>query len=90
MITREQCRGCYDDHYNIAGNSCSGDRCWHAKSGRMVTRYAIGTWTVPTQPKAFREIRVPSCYHRDGEHYYEKLPDFVRIEDVVRRKPGAA
>lgn len=87
MIALESCRGCYDDHYNLPGNSGDG-RCWHAKTGRMVTRYAIGTWTVPTQPGAFREVRVPSCYHRTGEQYYDRLPDFVRVEDVVRRKRG--
>lgn len=84
MIPLARCSGCRDDFYN------NGTRCWSAKTGRMVTRYAIGTWTMPSQPGAFTEVSVPSCYHRDGTHYYDRVPDFVKSEDIVRRGRAVA
>ncbi len=35
---------------------------------------------------AFTEVEVPSCYNRNGSHYYTSLPDFVKTEDVIRSK----
>lgn len=83
MITREQCRGCEDDFYNHAGRSSSG-RCWSAESGTMKVRFRLGTWTLPASPRAFTEMEVPSCRREKGFHFYDKLPDFVKAEDVVR------
>jgi hypothetical protein len=88
MISLEQCSGCRDDFYN-GHNSLNVKRCWNAKTGRMVTRYRIGTWTRPTEPKAFTEVRVPSCFNQTGEHFYDRLPNFVKLEDVVRRTKTA-
>lgn len=85
MIERAQCLGCNDDFYNQPGNAGSGDRCWSAESGVMKTRYRIGTWTAPTERKAFAEEQRPSCYRVKGAALYDKLPDFVKAEDVVRR-----
>lgn len=84
MITKEACRGCREDFYNTRGD---GQRCWSAESGKMVTRYRLGWWTRPTEPGAFTEVLVPSCYRQPGTAaYIERLPDFVRQEDVVRKK----
>lgn len=88
MITREQCRGCNDDFYNGRTNIGGDDRCWSAKGGRMAKRYAIGTWTAPTVPFAFTEVRVPSCYRQKGTHYTDKLPDFVKLSEVASRPTG--
>lgn len=85
MIKLEQCRGCRDDFYN--GNNPMGvARCWYAEDGRMVTRYRIGTWTRPTEPGAFTEVRVPSCYRQDGQHFSATVPAFVRAEDIVKER----
>lgn len=86
MIKIEACSGCRDDFYN--GSRGMNGRCWHAKTGHMVTRYRIGTWTTPTTPRAFAEVRVPSCYHQQGAHFYDRLPDFVKRADVVRKQKG--
>lgn len=80
----KHCNGCRDDFYNRSELSPDG-RCWHRQTAKVITRYAIGTWTAPTQQGAFTEVRKPDCYHQPGTHYYNKLPDFVRREDVVRR-----
>src|ERR1043166_2205618 len=70
----KHCRGCRDNFYN--GNNPMGvQRCWMLKTAKMVKRYRIGTWTVPTEPGAFTEVKGLSCFHRDGEHYNEKLPE---------------
>lgn len=82
MITREQCRGCEDDFYN-SDRSTTG-RCWSSETGKMVTRYQIGTWTEPARPGAFTEVKRPSCYRQKGSAFYDKLPSFVKAADVVR------
>lgn len=85
MIDDRHCRGCTDDFYN-GRNPAGVQRCWHLSSAELVTRYRIGTWTMPASPGAFTEVEVASCYRRVGEHFYARLPDFVRAEDVVRRR----
>lgn len=84
MISRDECRGCRDDWYNASGHSLNG-RCWHAASGTMVTRYRIHRDMLPARHGAFTEVLVPSCRHEDGFYFYEKLPDFVKASDVIRR-----
>lgn len=81
----QHCLGCRDDFYNDK-NPMGIKRCWGLKTAKMVTRYKIGTWTRPTEPFAFREVRVFNCYHQDGCSYYERLPDFVKRDEVVRRR----
>lgn len=76
------CLGCRDDFYNDK-NPIGVKECWGLKTAKLVTRYRIGTWTRPTEPGAFTKCRVLSCYHAKGEHYYEKLPDFVKQFDVI-------
>ena len=78
----KHCAGCRDDFYNDK-NPMGVKRCWGLKTAKMVTRFQIGTWTVPTQAYAFTKVKGLSCYHRDGEHYYAKLPDFVDREKVA-------
>ena len=87
MNTDEKCRGCRDDFYNIdpAGSVLAvGGKCWHLAKATLVTRYRIGYWTEPTVPRAFTEVEVPNCYRQKGFAFYEKLPDFVKLSDVVR------
>ncbi len=85
MIPLARCSGCRDDFYNRK-NPLGVSRCWFAKTGRMVKRYATGTWTMPASKGAFTEVRVPSCYNRTGTHYTDRLPHFVKAEDVIRSK----
>ena len=84
----KHCHGCEDDFYN-GHNPMNVKKCWGLKTARLITRYRIGTWTVPTQSGAFTEVKAPTCYHAKGEHYYEKLPSFVKSEDVNRLKRNA-
>lgn len=86
MIPRNECSGCHDDFYN------SGEqRCWSAKSGKMLTRYSIHFMTAPTEKGAFTEVRKPSCYRQVNRNvFYNALPDFVRLEDVIRRRTTQA
>jgi hypothetical protein len=89
MISREECHGCRDDHYNLPGNSTEG-RCWSAKTATLETRYRIYYLTAPTQQGAFTEVTVPSCYHQaNGYVFYKRLPDFVRPEMLNRTKRKA-
>ena len=78
----QHCLGCRDDFYNDK-NPMGVKRCWGLKTAKMVTRYEIGTWTAPTEPFAFTERKTLSCFHADGRHYYEKLPDFVKKTEVA-------
>ena len=33
------------------------------------------------------EVRRPSCYHQVNDHcFYNELPNFVKLEDVIRRR----
>lgn len=90
MITLDACRGCHDDFYNQPGHALDGKRCWSAKSGEMVTRYKIGTWTQPDAKGAFTKVRVPSCYRQPSQYaYYTSLPDFVKVSDLNRAKRSA-
>lgn len=77
------CIGCRDDFYN-GKNPMGVQRCWGLKTAKLVKRFRIGTWTRPDQPGAFTECKVLNCYHAKGEHYYERLPDFVKRKDVIR------
>lgn len=79
-----KCRGCRDDFYN-GHNPMGVKKCWGLKTAKMVTRYEIGTWTQPDRPGAFTEVRGLSCWHAEGTHFYEKLPSFVKPEDVNRK-----
>lgn len=81
-MDQKHCIGCRDDFYNDK-NPMGVKKCWGLKTAKMVTRFRIGTWTQPTQPYAFTKCKVPSCFHRDGEHYYEKLPSFVKAKEVA-------
>ena len=80
-MDKSHCAGCHDDVYNHGLGGAT--ECWSLKSAEVLTRYAIGTWTAPTQPGAYTEVRKPSCYGRTGTHYHDRLPDFVRREDVI-------
>lgn len=78
----KHCAGCRDDFYNDH-NPYGVKECWGLKTARMVTRYRIGTWTRPTEPGAFTKVKKLNCFHRNGEHYYECLPYFVKAKDVI-------
>jgi hypothetical protein len=80
MIPREACAGCYDDFYNRPES-----RCWSAKTGKMVTRYAIHYLTEPTRKGAFTKVKKPSCYRQvNANVYYDSLPSFVKPSDLNR------
>jgi hypothetical protein len=82
MIPREQCYGCHDDFYN-AGDA----RCWSAKTGRMKIRYQLHFMQVPTEKGAYKKVRRPSCFHKVNSYvFHDRLPDFVKLSDVVRSK----
>ena len=88
----DMCRGCRDDFYNDK-NPYGVKRCWLFKDARVVTRWSIATWTMPTQPGAFTEVVVLNCRHGDGLHYADKLPphaiDPVRLRAVGTTKEPA-
>lgn len=88
MKTTDACRGCEDDFYNDR-NPLGVKRCWHVDTAQIVTKYRIGTWTTPTTPGAFTRVRVPGCYRKKGQHYCEKLPDFVKPKDVRRERSAS-
>jgi hypothetical protein len=81
-MDQKHCHGCRNDFYN-SDRGLHG-KCWSLDKARMVRRYRIGTWTTPTTKGAFTEVLAPNCYHGNGVHFVERLPDFVRLEDVVR------
>ena len=77
----KQCVGCEDNFYN-GHNPMGIQECWCLPDARLVTRYKIGTWTRPTDQGAFTKVRVFQCRHEKGQHFYFKLPDFVKESDV--------
>lgn len=83
-MDQKHCLGCEDDFYN-GKNPMGVKQCWGLKTAKILTRYEIDTWTTPTQRGAFSEVKKPNCYHAKGQHYYEKLPSFVKPSDVARR-----
>lgn len=90
MIPVEKCHGCRDDFYNGRQNVGGSTRCWSAEKGTMVKRYRIHYMTAPTEPRAFTEVTVPSCYHQANGYVFQKtLPDFVKASDVVRQNRTA-
>ena len=86
MTDKDQtpCRGCHDDFYNGRQNF-TGNECWNLKTAKLVKRFRIGKWTVPTEPGAFEETRVYNCRSEKGFAFYDKLPDFA--VDVRRKTP---
>lgn len=85
-MTREEHWRCDACGARIDIEDRADSRCWSAKSGRMRTRYAIHYMTAPTEPRAFAEVRKPSCYRQSALVFYDKLPDFVKLKDVVRKE----
>lgn len=91
MSKQDYCRGCRDDFYNDH-NPLGVKRCWSLKDAKVVKRWRIGTWTRPTQPGAFVEVKTLSCHHAPGQYaHYEQLPACA-VDPVLlaRRTKGAA
>lgn len=80
-MDKTNCRGCVDDVYNGG----LADECWSFKRAQIVTRYRTGIWTLPDSKGAFVEMRVPTCYRQKGYSFSDRLPDFVRAENVIRK-----
>lgn len=81
----KHCGGCRDNFYN--GNNPMGvQECWALKTAKLVTRFRLGTWTRPTEPYAFTQMKRLNCYSQDGQHFYEKLPSFVDKTKVGTEK----
>lgn len=78
----KHCSNCREDFYNQPGNSQKG-RCWMLESAKVVTRYRLHWWTAPTVPGAYTKVITNSCHNEPGQYgFYERLPDFVKPEDV--------
>lgn len=82
-MTKAACSGCEDNFYN-GRNPYGVTECWNFKSAKLKRRYRTDTWTLPTTPGAFTEVLVPNCYRQKGVHFSDSLPNFVKLEDVVR------
>ncbi len=75
MAKQEYCVGCRSDFYNHRTGFDGATKCWSLKDAKVVTRYRIGWWTVPTQPGAFTKVKTLSCHHAPGQYgLYEQLP----------------
>lgn len=88
MIGKDKCGGCRDDFYNDH-NPLGVKECWSLKTAKMVTRWKIGTWTQPTQPGAFMEVKVPNCYRQSGSSFQDRLPSCA-IDPIRLRANGTA
>jgi hypothetical protein len=84
----EMCRGCVDDFYN-GRNPLGVKRCWSFRDAQVVTRWATGTWTIPTTPGAFTEVAILDCRREKGTHYTSKLPPFAEAPVRIRRSKDA-
>lgn len=88
MLNVKHCTGCRDNFYN-GRNPYGVQECWMRRDAKLVTRFETGTWTMPESPGAFTEVRVPNCYHKSGSHYSDRLPSFVKRENVNWRRKRA-
>lgn len=77
------CVGCRDDFYNHGGRGLGGGRCWNLKGAKLVTRFRIHRDAMPAHHGSFEQMKVFACKNGEGWFYYEKLPDFVKLEDVI-------
>lgn len=79
--SRALCAGCRDDFYNTA----MPKGCWSFPKAKVVKRYAIGTFTLPTTPGAFTRVWTLDCKRCPGrEVYSEKVPSFaVDVRDLT-------
>ena len=78
--SKSLCVGCRDNFYNN-NNPLGAKECWGYKSAKVVTRYRIGTWTLPTEPGAFTKVKTLSCHHAPGQYgHYDKLPSCAAKE----------
>lgn len=59
MIKLNHCSGCHNNYYN--------PNCWSRKSGKLVSRIAIGV-DEPPPYRNKRKIKVPSCWHGGGSN----------------------
>ena len=65
----KHCSGCYDDHYNIPGNTFSGDCCWSLETMKLIKRKEIHISQVP--PWNQKPRLMPKCYHKPQYVYVE-------------------
>ncbi|KKL64549.1 hypothetical protein LCGC14_2163890 [marine sediment metagenome] len=80
------CVGCRQDFYN--GNNDLGiSQCWTLDKARLVKRWRLGWWVVPTVAGAFVEVQTYNCHHEPGRYAFEKeLP--VHAVQPVRLTEG--
>lgn len=78
------CVGCRDNFYNR-----SDSRCWNLPTAKLKRRWETGTWTDPTTPGAFREIKVLSCFNAPGRHFSDSLPACAKEPIKLERKRSA-
>ena len=60
---KKLCVGCYDSHYNLPGQSNTGE-CWLLKTAKVVMKKKVGINDVP--PWNHAPIKCLSCYHEIG------------------------
>ena len=66
------CSGCRDNFYNAGQNGIGVRECWSLKDAEVVTRWKLGWWTSPVEPRAFQEVRTLSCHHEPGKYAFCK------------------
>jgi len=80
MRKQDYCAGCRDDFY-YGHNSLGVKKCWGLKTGRVVTRFAIGFWTPMDTARNFREVKTLSCHNEPGATaFLERIPEHLRAE----------
>ena len=68
-------QGCRNNFYNGKG----AKECWSLAGAKVVTRYQLGWWTLPTEPGAFTKVETLDCHHAPGQYaMYEHLPSFAQ------------
>lgn len=81
------CGGCRNDFYN-GKNPLHVKRCWSLDDAKIVTRWRIGTFTLPTQRAAFTEVETLDCHHEEGSSFYKELPSFAIDPNRLARGKG--
>ena len=71
------CVGCCENFYN-GQNPYGVKECWSLRRAKVVTRYAIGTWTPMDRASNFREVRVLNCRHEKGVALCNGIPPHLQ------------
>ena len=73
--SKSLCAGCRDDFYDGQG----AKECWSYKSAQVVTKYAIGWWTMQDKKENFERIETLSCHYEPGQRaFLNDLPSHLK------------